>query len=73
MRKCSIIEDLLLSNKKRIAIEEELPQFNDLFKMLPSIHKEYSWVLDDDKRVDEDDWFDDLDNRVCTFKRKIHS
>ena len=24
-------------------------------------------------RVDEDDWFDDLGNRVCTFKRKIHS
>ena len=73
MRKCSIIEDLLLSNKNRIAVEEELAQFNDLFKMLLSIHEEYSQVLDDDKRADEDDWFDDLDNRVCTFKRKIHS
>ena len=41
--------------------------------MLLSIHKEYSQVLDDDKRADENDWFDDLDNKVCTFKRNIHS
>ena len=73
VRKCSIIEDLLFSNKNRIAVEEELAQFRDLFKMLLSIHDEYSQVLDDDERPDEDDWFDDLDNKVCTFKRKIHS
>ena len=58
VRKCSMIEDLL-SNKNRIAVEEELAQFNDLFKMLLNIHEEYSQVLDDDKRDDEDDWFDD--------------
>ena len=49
MRKCSIIEDLLLSNKNRIAAEEELAQFNDLFKMLLSIHEEYSHVLNNDE------------------------
>ena len=30
-------------------------------------------MLDDDKIADEDDWFDGLDNKVCTFKRKIHN
>ena len=73
MRKCSIIEDLLFSNKSRIAVEEELAQFNDLCKMLLSIHEEYSQVLDDDERADENEQFDDLDDRVCTFKMKIHS
>ena len=34
IRKCSIIEDLLLSNKNIIAVEEELAQFNYLFKIL---------------------------------------
>ena len=38
MRKCS--EDLLFSNKNRITVEEELAQFNDLFKMLLSIHED---------------------------------
>ena len=73
MRKCSIIKDLLFSNKNRIAVEEELAQFNDLFKIILNIHEEYSQVLDDDKIADEDDWFDGLDNKVCTFKRKIHN
>ena len=59
MRKCSIIEDLLFSNKNRIAVEEELAQFNDLFKMLLNIHEEYSQMLDDEERADEDDWSDD--------------
>ena len=73
MRKCRIIEDLLFSNKNRIAVEEELAQFNELFKMLLSIHEEYSQLLDDDERAAQDDWFDDLDKTVCTFKSKIHS
>ena len=73
MRKSSIIKDLLLSNKNRIAVEEELAKFNDLFKILLNIHEEYSQVLDDDERAGEDDWFDDLYNKVCTFKRKIHN
>ena len=73
MRKSSIIKDLLLSNKNRIAVEEELAQFDDLFKILLNIHEEYSQVLDDDERAGEDDWFDDLYNKVCTFKRKIHN
>ena len=34
IRKCSITEDLLLSNKNIIAVEEELAQFNYLFKIL---------------------------------------
>ena len=73
MKKCSIVEDLLFSNKNRVVVGEELTQFNELFRMLLSIYEEYNQLLDDDKRADEDDWFDDLDNRVCTFKRKIHS
>ena len=41
--------------------------------MLLSIHEEYSQALDNEKRADDDDWFDDLDNRFCTCKRKIHN
>ena len=58
MRKCSIMEDLLLSNKNRIAVDEELAQLNNLFKMLLNIREEYSQVLDDDERAGEDDRFD---------------
>ena len=37
--------------------------------MLLNIHEEYSEVLDDDERAGEDDWFDDLGDKVCTLKR----
>ena len=33
----------------------------------------YSQMLDGDERAGQDDWFDDLDNKVRTFKRKIHN
>ena len=51
-------------------MEEGLAQFNDLFKMLLGIHEEYNALLDDEERAVDDDWFDDLDNRICAFKRK---
>ena len=41
--------------------------------MLLNIHEEYSQVLDDDERAGEDDWFDDLGNKVWTLKRKNHN
>ena len=39
--------------------------------MLLNIHEEYSQVPDDNERADEDDLFDDLDIKVCAFRRKI--
>ena len=53
-----------------VAVEEEVAQFNDLFKMLLSIHGEYNTLLEDEERAVDDDWFDDLDSRVCAFKRE---
>ena len=45
MRKCSIIKDLLFSNKNKIDVEEELVHFNNLFKMLLNIHEEYRCLM----------------------------
>ena len=43
MRTCSIIiEDLLFSNKNRVAVAEKLTQFSNLFKMLISMDEEHS-------------------------------
>ena len=43
MRTCSIIiEDLLFSNKNRVAVAGKLTQFSNLFKMLISMDEEYS-------------------------------
>ena len=72
IRKYSTIEDLLFSSKSIIAVEEEMKQFNGLFKMLLDAHQEYNQLLGDDERGRDDDWFDDVDTQVCSFKRKVH-
>ena len=53
-------------------MEEEMKQFNDLFKMLLDAHQEYNQLLEDDERGRDDDWFDDVDTQVCSFKIKVH-
>ena len=67
-RKYCTVEGLLFATRNLVAVEEELAQLNDLFKMLMSIHEEYNALLEDEERAVEDDWFNDLDNRVCTIE-----
>ena len=71
IRKYSTTEDLLFSTKNIIAVEEEMKELNDLFKMLLDVHQEYNQLLGDDERG-RDDWFDNVDTQVCSFKRNVH-
>ena len=72
IRKYSTTEDLLFSSKNVIAVEEEMKQFNDLFNMLLDANQEYNQLLGDNERNRGNDWFDDVDTQVCSFKRKVH-
>ena len=71
IRKYRAFEDLLFSSENIIAVEEEMKQFNDLFKMLLDAYQDYNQLLRDDERARDDDWFDDVDTQVCFFKRKV--
>lgn len=53
-----------------MAVEEELAEFNDLFKMLLGRHKENNALMHDQANSIVDDWFIDLENQVYTFMRK---
>ena len=53
-----------------VTVKEELAQFNYLFKMLLGIHEEYNALLENEEIAIYDNCFDDLDNRLCAFKRK---
>ena len=70
IRKYSTIEDVLFSSKNIITVEEEMKQFNDLFKMLLDAHQEYNQLLGDDERGRDNDWLEHT--QVCSFKRKVH-
>ena len=73
IRKYSTIEDLLFSSRNAVIVEEELGQFNDLFKMLLSIHEECNGLLHEEERQQDDEWFDEIDAQAFSFKRKIHA
>ena len=70
--KYSTIEDLLFSSRNAVIVEEELGQFDELFKMLLSVHKECNGLHQDEERQQEDEWFDEIDAQAFSFERKIH-
>ena len=57
IRKYSTIEDLLFSSRNAVIVEE---QFNDLFKMVLSVHKEWNGLVQDEERQEDDEQFDEL-------------
>ena len=59
LRKSSEIDDLMYSYQNSITVKEELPQLNDMFKMLVDIHEEFKQI---DKEYTDDIWF----NRKCS-------
>ena len=61
LRKCSVVEDLLCSSRNVIE-EEEMSQLNDMFGAM----------LSEEEQMENDDWFDFVDEEVFTFKSKIN-
>ena len=62
LRKCSVVEDLLYSSRNVIEEEEEMSQLNDMFGAM----------LSEEEQMENDDWFDFVDEEVFTFKSKIN-
>ena len=52
-------------------VEEELNQFNNLFKLLLEVHQEYNSLLDDDNRERDDEWFDKIDSQHVPLKERF--
>ena len=47
-------------------------KLNDIFKLLMSLHREYSAMLSEEEQMENDDWFDFVEEEVFAFKRKIN-
>ena len=70
LRKSSKIDDFMYSFQNSITVKEELAQLNDMFKMLVDSHEE---LEQRDKEYTNDIWFDGIDQKVFSFKCKVHS
>ena len=70
-RKCKLIDDLMYSSSNVTTVKEETDHFNDQFKYLVSLQKEYVGLLPQEVFDEEDDWFETVDEVVFTQKHKI--
>ena len=50
---------------------EEIAQFNYIFKQLLLVHQEYHSLLDEEEKPTEKEWFEEVDERVFTFKHQV--
>ena len=64
LRKSAAIEDLFYSSKNKVAVEEELAQFNDILKLVVAAHKEFKQYMEEEEINNSDKWLDEVDERV---------
>ena len=57
-RSLSVVQDLIYSCRKMIAVEEEMLQLNGIFKLLMTLHREYGVMLSEEQQMENDNWFD---------------
>lgn len=71
VRKSGLIDGLLCSSSNCETVRQELAQLDDLFQMLSKVLTEYYNILDHDKKEESENWFDEVEENLCSFKGKI--
>ena len=61
------IEDLMYSSCTHQA------QLDYIFKQLLLVHQKYLSFLEDDEKLADEGWFEEVDERVFTFKHKVYN
>ena len=70
IRKSSEIDVLLYSHQNNVTVKEKLAQLSDIFKLIEDINQEMT-ELDDNST--EELWSTDIDEKVFSFKHKVHN
>ena len=56
-----------------VSVEKEIAQFDYIFEQLLLVHQEYHSLLDEEEKPTDEEWFEEVDERVFTFKRQVHN
>ena len=70
IRKSSEIDDLMYSYQNATTVKEELAQLNDIYKLIVEINDEMTEI---DVNYSEELWFADIDQKLFSFKHKVHN
>ena len=71
VRQSGTIGDLIYSSKNYV--EEALIQFDYIFKQLLLVPQEYHTLLEDAEKLADEEWFEEVDECVFTFKHKVYN
>ena len=73
LRKSSAVDELLYSVRNVEAVRKQMLQIDDVFKILIEVHREYNSLLPLEMQEQDEDWFDDIDEKMMSFKNRIHN
>ena len=67
------ISTLIQSKLNVRTVNEELNQYEDFLKMFLNTHYQYHNKLEDFQQIEDDNWFDEIDHNIFTFKHLVHN
>ena len=73
LKQSSAIQGLMYSAKNMVTVEEEIAQFEYIFKQLLLVHQEYHSLLDEEEKSSDEEWFEEVDEPVFTFEHQVHN
>ena len=73
LRKTGAIEDLMYSSKNASAVQDELQLLDGIFNQIIEAVTDSKEVFEDAEYKHVEDWFDEVNEKLCTFKRKVHN
>ena len=63
-----------MENKFNVrAVSEKFKQYDYFLKLFSGVQGEYHGKLDDDQQKADDFWFDEVDQKIFTFKHSVHN
>ena len=51
------------------AVREQLQEFDDIYRMILNVRKSNNSLLPPAEQQSDEEWFDDLDHNICSFKQ----
>ena len=74
LRQSYAIQDLMYSGTNIVTVDEEITQFDYIFKQLLLVHEEYHSLLDEEEKPTDEELFEEvLDEHLFTFKHQVHN
>ena len=64
-RQSNAIDDTMYSRKNWVTVEEQLAHIDHTFNQLDLVQEECHDLLDTSEKIDDDEWFEEIDESTC--------